>query len=95
MSYPAYYNYSPVFPNPLLCLADFATYGATELNARLPWNGLGVWLAETAHWMRITFCLDWEIVLLPLIFFAGITVARVILNKLLFHVSSQKHFREL
>ena len=89
MSLPAFYNYSPVFPNPLLCLKDFATYGATELNARLPWNGLGVWLSETWHWIRICVILDWYIVLLPLLFFVGITAARIVLNKVLIHVSSQ------
>ena len=92
MSYPTYYNYSPVFPNPLLCLQDFVTYGATEFNTRLPWNGLGVWMAETAHWIRITFCLDWAIVLVPLLFFVGITAARVVLNKLLIHVSRERQF---
>ena len=90
MSFPTYYNYSPVFPNPLLCLKDFATYGATELNARMPWNGLGVWLAETGQWMQKTFCLDWAVVLYPLVIFAFITLARVVLNKALIHVSRKR-----
>eukprot|EP00731_Ephydatia_muelleri_P017773 Em0010g871a len=83
MSLPTYYNYSPVFPNPFVCLKELVGYGATELHARLPWNGLGVWLEETWHSMSVCVHMDWYIILLPLLFFAGITGARFVLNKVL------------
>lgn len=87
MSLPTYYNYSPVFPNPFVCLKELVGYGATELHARLPWNGLGVWLEETWHSMSVCVHMDWYIILLPLLFFAGITGARFVLNKVLIRVS--------
>ena len=55
---PDYSEYSPWFPNPLIVLRDVVRSGASEVYARLPWNGIGVWLKETWDQMYNIFGLE-------------------------------------
>ena len=87
LDYPGYYNYSPWFPNPVICGRDMAISGYTETVARLPWQGLGVWLDQTIDWARRSVKFDlYSCVLLPLLFAILLTVLRIVLNWLLFKV---------
>ena len=83
---PDYSEYSPWFPNPLIVLRDMVQSGASEVYARLPWNGIGVWLKETWDQMYTTIFLDWNVFLFPLLIATAFTLVRVVANHFLLKV---------
>ena len=86
MEAPTYFNHSPWFPNPLICGRDMATAGYKEIMERLPWNGLGVWLQETATWVERSVFFDMYCILIPLLIATLLTILRMTLNWALFNV---------
>lgn len=87
MEAPTYFNHSPWFPNPLVCARDMAIFGFKEVNERLPWNGMGVWLEETVVWVDKSVNFDMYCVLVPLLIAMLLTILRMTLNGVLFNVS--------
>lgn len=87
-----YSQLSPLFPNPLKCVQDMAITGADELYIRLPWNGLGVWLAETKDWVAKCAYVDSGVFVYPILFAVLFTIIRVVLNQSLFVVSVDENF---
>ncbi len=85
---PGYFEYSPWFPNPLIAYRDMTVAGFHETVNRLPWQGIGVWLAETKDWADKTVYFDVSTVAMPLLMGVLLTLLRVILNWTLFNVSS-------
>lgn len=83
---PDYSEYSPWFPNPLIVLRDMVQSGASGVYARLPWNGIGVWLKETWDQMYTTTFLDWNVFLFPLLIATAFTLVRVVANHFLLKV---------
>lgn len=83
---PDYFEYSPWFPNPLIVVRDMVRTGSSEVYARLPWNGMGVWLKESWGWMYTSLFLDWNVLLIPLLIAILLTLARVLTNFLLLKV---------
>jgi len=83
---PDYFEYSPWFPNPLIVVRDMVRTGSSEVYARLPWNGMGVWLKESWGWMYTSLFLDWNVLLIPLLIAISLTLARVLTNFLLLKV---------
>ena len=62
------------------------TAGYKEIMERLPWNGLGVWLQETATWAERSVFFDMYCVLVPLLIAVLLTILRITLNWALFNV---------
>ena len=94
MASPAYANFSPLFPNPLVCAKDYVVYGFNEINVKLPWNGIGPWWQETLDWMQIAIRPDLNVIIWPMIICVLLTVLRIFLNRILFRVSClSRHFR--
>ena len=83
---PDYFEESPWFPNPLICLRDMAITGTREAISRIPWDGLGPWLNGTWYWMSRAKYNDPSLIVLPLLLAIGMTLLRVFLNKVLFQV---------
>ena len=81
-----YVELSPLFPNPLKCVKDMASTGLEELNLRLPWNGLGVWLVEVKNWIIASANIDAGVFFYPILFAVLFTILRVVLNRALFKV---------
>ena len=88
MELPGYIEYSPTFPNPLICIRDMLITGVRETIDRLPWNGVGQWLEETWDWMSLTLCLSWDVLVVPLLLAVLFTLLRVTLNHAILYVSS-------
>lgn len=81
-----YVEVSPLFPNPIKCVKDMASTGWEELHLRLPWNGLGVWLEETKHWIIASANIDAGVLFYPIVFAVLFTILRVVMNWALFKV---------
>lgn len=60
--------------------------GLEELYHRLPWNGLGAWLAETKEWIIASAYIDAGVLLYPILFAVLFTIVREVLNRALFKV---------
>lgn len=86
-----YLEYSPWFPNPIRCVKDMASTGLEELYLRLPWNGLGVWLAETKDWIVQSAYVDVGVFFYPVLFAVLFTVLRELLSRALFKVIIMHH----
>lgn len=81
---PDYVEYSPIFPNPVICMRDMIKIVFIESHRHLPVSGMRVWLQETADWMRLSTFFDWGIILYSLILAVCLTLLRIVLNRLLF-----------
>ena len=86
MNAPDYYEESPVFPNPAICIRDMVLTGSREVLHRLPWNGIGVWLNETWYWMSQAQYNDPSAIVMPVVIAIVITLFRMSLNWALFYV---------
>ena len=86
MDAPDYFEESPWFPNPVICIRDLIRTGTSETIARLPWNGIGVWLSETWGWISASNYTDPRPILLPLLLAVLFTLLRIFLNWILFKV---------
>ena len=87
---PGYYNHSPWFPNPLICMRDMAARATVELVDRLPWNGVGVWLEESRQVVETTAFLDSYFIPLAITLAFLFTVVRALLDSALLKVSTCK-----
>lgn len=81
---PDYFNHSPYFPNPVVCMRDMAKMGVTQGYSRFFQTPPRVFVQETLDWIRLSVYLDWQILLLPFAVAVALTVLRVVLNFLLF-----------
>ena len=87
---PGYVEYSPWFPNPVVCIRDMALTGAEEVVQRLPLKGLGPWLNDTWYWVSRAQYNDPSAIFIPLLLALCLTILRWTLNSLLFKVSGFK-----
>ena len=84
---PDYYEESPWFPNPFVCIRDIAISGTKETIHRLPWNGMEQWLNSTGYWLsRSWHHNDVSAVIVPLLIAVVMTLVRIVLNWSLFKV---------
>lgn len=81
-----YYEESPWFPNPFICARNIAITGTREAFLRLPWNGVGQWVNETADWMSQSNFRDPSLIYVPLLMAFFLTLIRFVLNWLVFKV---------
>lgn len=86
MDAPDYFEESPLFPNPIICVRDIAITGTREIIDRLPWNGVGAWLNGTWYWLSRAKYDDPSAILLPVMLAIGLTLFRIFLNWILFKV---------
>ena len=80
MDAPDYYERSPMFPNPAVCIRDMVVTGSREVMLRLPWNGVGPWLNGTWSWMSRIQYNDPAAIMTPVLIAILITLVRVVLN---------------
>ena len=86
MDAPDYYEESPAFPNPAICIRDMVVTGSREVVRRLPWNGVGVWLNETWYWISQAQYNDPSAIMMPVLIAILITLFRMTLNWAVFYV---------
>ena len=87
---PDYYDYSPWFPNPAICVRDIAGSLVTEVNARLPWNGVGTWMEETWNWISQCHYADTNLMVQPICIAVTLTLLRFFLNWILMNVRESR-----
>lgn len=81
MESPGYKEYSPLFPNPLVCIRDMAPTAAEEFVERMiPWNGLGTYIKETWKSIEISTYFDPMMVLWAMLIGVVLTGIRSLLN---------------
>lgn len=87
MDAPDYFERSPLFPNPAICMRDMVISGSREVALRLPrLSGVGVWLNGTWYWMSRIQYNDPSAIMMPVLIAIIITLVRVVLNWALFKV---------
>ncbi len=91
---PKYFYYSPLFPNPVICLRDIAFTGSKQVYTRLlPWNGVSAWVKETnADILTLLEHVDVDFLLLSAIVGVFLTLLRILLDKVVFQVRVQISF---
>lgn len=86
MSAPDYFEISPWFPNPAICVRDMVITGAREVIDRMPWDGPAQWINATQYWVsRIKFN-DPACILLPLLLAVILTLLRLFLTWAVYRV---------
>jgi ceramide synthetase len=75
---------SPLFPNPVSCIADMAWTAAGELRNRSPWGVWGQWARETWGSMEAAVRFDPGMILWAALICVVLTAVRGVLNRHLF-----------
>ena len=88
---PKYFYYSPLFPNPAVCLRGIIVTGYKQVYVRLlPWNGTSVWVSETSNEIvGLLEFVDVGILLLTAILGVALTLLQIFLDQVFFQVVQQ------
>ncbi len=87
MDVPGYFELSPWFPNPLICMWDMAVTGTREFFGRLPFNaGIEEWISDTWYWISRNHYKDPSLIVLPVLLAVSLTFLRLLLSKMIFKV---------